>query len=319
MQDGLIFGIYPGGDSGVAVGPPDDPRQVRRALDALQPAGRPFVVRGYLPFKDASDDPTPARETPLEVAQYATDLRRVDLVLQFQSRSGDVAGYLEFVRTQVLRLGGLATCVQITEEPNNAMHGLDGGTPNVLDALVEGVLVAKAAAQAAGYTTLQVGFNAVPSVGDDAAFWSALGGLGGRRFVDALDYVGFDFFPDVFRPLDDARLSPAIEGLLGALRERWLPAAGIPASVPLHIAETGWPTGAGRSAARQAVVLEAVLRTVHGLRERYGISQYELFSLRDADSVCPDVWYQFGLLRSDYTPKPAFATMRRLIAELSGA
>jgi len=319
MQDGLLFGIYPGGESGEAVGPPDDPLQVQRALDALQPAGRPFVVRGYLPFKDVPDDPTAARETPLAVAQYARGTRRLDLVLQFQSASGDVAGYLAFVRAQVRRLGGLAACVQITEEPNNPMPGLDGSTPNVLEAQVEGVLVAKAAAQAAGYTRLQVGFNAVPSLGDGAAFWSALGGLGGRRFVDALDYVGFDFFPDVFRPLDDERLGAAIDGVLGVLRERWLLAAGIPASVPLHIAEMGWPTGAGRSAARQAVVLEAVLRTVHGLRDRYGITQYELFSLRDADSACPDFWYQFGLLDSSYAPKPAFATVRRLLAELSDA
>ena len=43
------------------------------------------------------------------------------------------------------------------------------------------------------------------------------------------------------------------------------------------------------------------------------------FSLRDADRTCPDVWYQFGLLRGDCAPKPAFATLRRPVAELSGA
>jgi hypothetical protein len=33
-------------------------------------------------------------------------------------------------------------------------------------------------------------------------------------------------------------------------------------------------------------------------------------------SAQPDSFYQFGLLRDDYTPKPAFETYRQLIAEL---
>jgi hypothetical protein len=32
----------------------------------------------------------------------------------------------------------------------------------------------------------------------------------------------------------------------------------------------------------------------------------------------PNLFYQFGLMRDDYTPKPAFAVYRRLIAELGG-
>ena len=38
--------------------------------------------------------------------------------------------------------------------------------------------------------------------------------------------------------------------------------------------------------------------------------------LRDADSNNPNLFYQFGLMRDDYTPKPAFETYRQLIAEL---
>ena len=40
--------------------------------------------------------------------------------------------------------------------------------------------------------------------------------------------------------------------------------------------------------------------------------------LRDGDSARPEMGYQWGLLRHDYTPKPAFETYRGLIAELGG-
>lgn len=47
------------------------------------------------------------------------------------------------------------------------------------------------------------------------------------------------------------------------------------------------------------------------------IHRYELFNLRDADSSQNDIFYQFGLLRDDYSPKPAFAVFKKLVAELS--
>jgi hypothetical protein len=37
---------------------------------------------------------------------------------------------------------------------------------------------------------------------------------------------------------------------------------------------------------------------------------------RNAASDKPDLFYQFGLPRDDYSPKPAFETYRRLIAQL---
>ena len=49
----------------------------------------------------------------------------------------------------------------------------------------------------------------------------------------------------------------------------------------------------------------AVIRTVHYLRQGLNISHYMLFGLRDADSSKPDLFHQFGILRDDYTPKPA--------------
>jgi hypothetical protein len=63
-------------------------------------------------------------------------------------------------------------------------------------------------------------------------------------------------------------------------------------------------------------VLEAIIRTLHRLRAELNVTHWQLFTLRDADSTKDDLFHQFGVLRSDYSPKPAFHTLRRLIAEL---
>jgi hypothetical protein len=51
---------------------------------------------------------------------------------------------------------------------------------------------------------------------------------------------------------------------------------------------------------------------------RFAVEQLdgELFTLRDADSSNDDLFHQFGVLRDDYTPKPAFDRLRALFAEL---
>jgi hypothetical protein len=111
-------------------------------------------------------------------------------------------------------------------------------------------------------------------------------------------------------------------GLLRDLRLRDLATAGIPASVPVRVTENGWPTGTNpltgtcRSLARQAEVIDAVVRTVYRLRRELNISHYMLFGLRDADSSKPDLFHQFGIMHDDYTPKPAHHTFRQLIREL---
>jgi len=86
--------------------------------------------------------------------------------------------------------------------------------------------------------------------------------------------------------------------------------------VPIRVTENGWPTGVDRPPERQAEVLERVVRTIHRLRSSLNITHYEFFMLRDGDSARPEIGYQWGLLRHDYTPKLAFEMYQRLIAEL---
>ena len=91
----------------------------------------------------------------------------------------------------------------------------------------------------------------------------------GEPLVESLDYVGLDVFPDVFLPLapdgQPGDLRSSVIGVLETMRSVWLPAAGIPDRVPLHITEHGWPTGAGRYPERQAQVLDTVIRTIHDI------------------------------------------------------
>lgn len=305
----------------MATGPGDDPTQIERALSILQGGDeRPFIVRGYEPFRDSPTDRSIAQRTPAAMEHYIHGGRRLDLVAQYQSVSGNVAGYLAFVREQVRRYGPFAATMQIAEEVNVVGHLMDGDFPQAREALVQGVIAAKAEAQHSGHERLKIGFNATPSFDPNDDFWTGIGALGGAPFIAAVDYVGLDFFPGVFRPLapdgEPGDLRQMVVAVLRAMRERWLPAAGIPVGVPLHITENGWPTGPGRSEQRQAEVVEITVRQIAAHTDELNIAQYTHFDLRDAASDNPDLFHQFGLLRDDYSPKPAFDTYRRLIAEL---
>ncbi|MFG2845853.1 hypothetical protein ACGF12_22185 [Kitasatospora sp. NPDC048296] len=312
----FTFGIYPGGLLGDDTGliepvRPDDPARIAAALRELQGDAPELIVRAYRLFPDGA-------HTPERPEQYAVEGRKLDLVLQFRERSGELAGWLDFVRRTVRAEGGRLACVQICEEPNLDLPPVDGSIPNVCRALVEGVIAAKEEALTCGYDRLAVGFNAVPSFGAAAdTFWDELGELGDERFHRALDYVGVDFFPDAFWPVPADQLAGAVRAVLTGFRDDALPRAGIGPTVPLRICENGWPTGPGRSEERQAEVVEEVVRTVAGLAAELTVTGYTFFALRDADSAGPGLFHHFGLLRDDYTRKPAFDVYRELVAELT--
>jgi hypothetical protein len=319
----FVFGIYPGGeagsDKGMAFGPPDDPARITAHLDVLQGESRPFVVRAYERYSDADNPSKWPAQAPRDYEQYCHPERPLDLVVMFQSVRGNVAGYLEFLRTIIRRHARRLYSLQVTEEANfiGGPDCIDGCYPEARQALVQGVIAAREELNLLGGQTVKVGFNSTPTFGPGADFWTGIGQLGGDRFRASVDYVGLDFFPDVFRPAAD--VSQVVLFVLETMRRDWLPAAGIGPAVPIHIAENGWPTGPARSYERQAQVLETVIRTVHGASHHLNIERYTLFSLRDADSTNPktegDIFHHFGITRDDYTPKPAFKVFRSLIAE----
>jgi hypothetical protein len=78
------------------------------------------------------------------------------------------------------------------------------------------------------------------------------------------------------------------------------------------------PTGPGRSDLDQAAAVRGFLTAAHRYRGTYNVTDFRWFNLRDNNSSGPGFQQQYGLLRDDYSAKPAFGAYRRLIA-LHGA
>ncbi|GAB4039571.1 hypothetical protein [Spirosoma gilvum] len=314
----FTFGIYPGsatgGEGGLLTGPLDQPEAILAALNDLQPDGRPFWVRVYRGYAGAG---IVGSVTPQNFVQYVAPNRKLDLVLCYRAMDEPLEPWLEFIRETLRQYAPYLSTLQITEEANSTGPGGDGIAPNVRAALVAGVLAAKEEIRRLDLP-IGVGFSATINFDPADDFWTEIGQLGGQPFVDALDYVALDFFPDVFIPLPaHLSLREAVHGVLRQFRQVSMSQAGIPATVPIHIGENGWPTSSTRSYERQVDVLETIIRAVHDYREVFTIHRYELFNLRDANSSRDDIFYQFGLLRDDYSPKPAFDVFKKLVTKLS--
>ena len=320
MPDGFTFGIYPfsvvGMASGLASGAPDDFQRLPGIIDELR-GGRKLLLRNYIPFSGEDSIPTALKLAEMVAGTGAP----WDVILTFRFDGDDLSSWLGLIHQIVMRFGKSLDTLQITGEPN--LRGMpdagDGSRPHIRRALQEGVLLAKSAARACG-ANLAIGFNAVPTFeaasGAEDDFWPAVRSFG-NEFISSLDYVGLDFYPDVFGPsIPLEHLPAAVETILRRFRTHDLAAGGIPPSIPIRICENGWPTGPDRPDHRQAAALESIIRTVHGLRTELNITHYELFGLRDADSHNDVSFFQFGIMRDDYTPKPAFEMYKRLIQEL---
>ena len=63
--------------------------------------------------------------------------------------------------------------------------------------------------------------------------------------------------------------------------------------------------------------LKAVVNAVYHARGTYNVTGLRWFDLRDADSSSSSFESQYGLMRDDYSPKPAFGVYRALVASLS--
>jgi hypothetical protein len=331
---GLIFGIYPGGVAGT-VGPvasiaPEDPARRLSALEQLRAPGRPFVLHLYASYV-GPDGPSADEQVGRQVRAYGSVGFQTEVALCYRPHDGgsaaDVSGFAEFVRAAVRSLGRSRNFVsaQVTNEANvrGSSNTSDGYYTDAERALIQGVIAATAEIRARGLTHVRVGFNWAYSTGpDEQAFWRRLGHDGGRRFVQAVDWVGIDAYPGTWGPpLQAGEIRSAtrrfMDAALSRLRLDYLPAAGIPRKVPLIVTENGYPTGPGRSEASQVAVMEAAVEAVYRARTAYNITGYRWFDLRDANSSSLSFESQYGILRDDYSPKAAFAVYRELVARLS--
>ena len=326
----LQFGINPAGEAG-ALGPavpavPDDPPRTLAALARLRPPGSPFVLRLNRFFWSLGE---PGIQRFLALAQrYTSQGYLVELQVRYHpppGREGDIPGFLAFVREVVRRFGPNRRVIaaQITNEVNLTFSpdSSDGAYAGARDALVQGVIAAKDEARRRGHDHLKIGFNWFYRMdpNTEASFWGHLRDRGGPAFVRAVDWVGLDVYPGtVFPPAEN----PGGErnGMVAAmsqLRKCFMPIPGLGEGVPIKVEENGWPTGPGRAEDYQAFAMETMIRAVHDFRGTYNVTDYRWFDLRDHRSSSANFQHHYGILRDDYSPKPAFETYRRLLAELS--
>jgi hypothetical protein len=298
----LTFGVYPGGiaGGGTTSPVPNDPDKVEHALRILQGGEPGFLVRDYTGCTGGS---------AADTQRYLVRGRRLDLVLG-PTAGSTMADWLTCVRSVVHDLGPEMDTLSVTLEANLARDA------TTYAELVRGVVAAKQEARELGNRHLQIGFDEVAFGQPDTEFWNALNALGGRQFRDCLDYVGIDVYPDVFFPVTATTLSGAVTTTLKAVRGQEMPIAGLPRSVPIRVAENGWPTIGDHTEAGQVEALRSVIETVNANRARYHVVSYELFDLRDALTTSTNLFDHFGILHDDYTPKPAFWTYRNLIRKL---
>ena len=327
----LRFGIFPGGPAG-QVGPPQPakPESASKILDALgqlRGGDRPFVVHLYRHWVNPAADAAEEREERILVDRYTRRGYLVEYVIRYKPdppREGDVAAYAEFVRGVVRRFGSNRRVkgFQITNEVNQptSPDSSDGPFRGSRDALIQGVIAAKEEARRLGYDQLEIGFNWFYRTDPqrEGEFWTHLRDRGGPRFVRSLDWIGLDAYPGTFFPPAGFSERTSMINAFSVFR-CFSKSAGIPKTVPIHIQENGWPTGPGRSYAQQAENLEEMVRVSHEYRRTYNVTDYRWFDLRDADSSNPTFTQQFGIMRDDYTPKPAFPVYRRLIDQLAEA
>lgn len=309
----MIFGIWPGTAAADLVSlqpldcPPEDAGKTLAALRNLQGTAAQFYVRAYRHFGAGMHPHAGAGASPRRPDCYAGEGRLIDLVACYQSPVPDPRGFAGFVRQSVrdvVAWGGGK--VQVGEELN-VPAPLDGGSPGCFEAVSAGVAAALDERDRHDAPVL-IGVNAAGM--PDPAFWHRLTDAIGPRNTARLDYVGLDAFPDVFRPLPHERLPAAVAFLLQRLRTVTA-AAGIPQATPIHVTETGWPTDDQHSETTQAQVLTAVAEAA--LTSDAGVQAYEWFGLRDENTSAART-ARFGILRDDYTPKPAFAAVQQIVA-----
>jgi hypothetical protein len=325
----LRFGIDPELAGSVGVGQsqakPLDWSQDLGALRALTPPGREMVLRVNRLFW--SDGEAGIRRFQAIVAQH--DAAGFDSELQVRyhptsGEEGDIAAWGAYVRHVVDVFGPdpHVVAMTITNEVNLnlSQNTSDGAYEGAEDALVRGIVAARDEADRIGRPDLPFGFTFAYrwSPSSDAAFWDTLGAAP-KAFRRALGFVGVDDYPGTFWPPVVAPTSSPGHELVVALatvRRCYMPKALLADSVPIWVTENGYQSGALGDDAGQAAALDDMARAAASVAGTYGVTDYRWFNLRDNLTGSPGIFETTGLLHDDYSPKPAFARYRDLVAAL---
>lgn len=324
----LRFGITPqlagsaGGTQGEVA--PEDPVKALNALHQLQPRKRRLVMRMNRLFMSEG------RAGIRRFAKLANRYRRAGFDVESQVRyhpnsdqEGDMHAWRAFVRQAATTLGRNRALVEltITNEVNLPLSSntSDGAYEGALDAIVTGVPAARKALNGIGRKDVQIGLSYAwrYTPEEDAKFWQGIGERSTPAFDKALDHVGVQLYPGLFWPPvlfpGDTAGDETLEALT-VVRDCYMPMAKLGDDVQLWITENGYPTNFGRKESRQVTDLENTVNAVHAYSGTLGVTDYRYFNLRDNRSAGSDLFDAVGLLREDYSRKPAFGAYRGLVS-----
>ena len=322
----LRFGItpLPAGNIGPTQGEPvpfDHERDVA-AVKGLQPEDRELVMRLNRMFW--ADGAEGVRRYARIVDRYAAAGFSSELQVRYHppdGAEGDMEAWEEYVRTAARILGERPAldALSITNEANinGSPNTSDGSYDGVREAIVRGMVAARDELDAMGRTDVELGFSFawrwLPN--SDKGFWEEIGELATPEFLAATDYVGVQIYPHLVWPPAPRPNRSAGEEVLEALtlvRHCYLPMAGLQ-DVDLWISENGYATNLGRTEQSQKSSLTSTVQELHRMSGTLGVTDYRWFNLRDNRSSGTDLFDAVGLLRDDYSKKPAYPTFRALL------
>jgi hypothetical protein len=135
----------------------------------------------------------------------------------------------------------IANEVNISFSPDSS----DGAYERATEALVTGVIAAKREVRRLRLHRLRIGFNWFWRLDEatERRFWAALRDHGGRRFAQAVDWIGLDAYPGTVFP-SSVPLGGERDAIVTALRSLrcFARVPGIPRDTPIKVEENGWPT-----------------------------------------------------------------------------
>jgi hypothetical protein len=322
----LRFGITPlvAGNVGPSQGEPvpfDPDRNVDGVL-GLRPDGKELVIRLNRMFW--ADGEEGVQRFAEIVDRYAEAGFRSELQVRYhppEGAEGDMDAWEDYVRLAARILGARPALsgLSITNEANinSSPNTSDGAYEGVREAIVRGTLAARDELDRMGRDDVGLGFSFawrwLPHT--DRGFWEELGELATPEFLAATDYVGVQIYPGLVWPPAPRPNVTAGEEIIEALtivRHCYMPKAGLE-HVDLWVSENGYATNLGRSEQMQDESLTTTISELHRLSGTLGITDYRWFNLRDNRSDGADMFDAVGLMRDDYSEKPAYATFRELL------
>jgi hypothetical protein len=314
---------------GGSVAPIDRHREHRALLD-LRPRGRQLVVRLNRLFWSGGD--ALLRDFARQAHRVGRDGFDVEVQVRYHpdtAQEGDLVAWRRWVRHVVDVLGAATprlVALTITNEVNLTISSntSDGSYTGAYDALITGIEAAHDELARRGWATrVKLGFTFAYRFDPqrDVQFWQYLAGHGGRRFLDALGFVGLDdypgtFYPPVLVPGSPTGSSPgeALAEAAATMRRCYLPLGHVPARVPIWVTENGYPTRGGSAGEpAQDDALRQMVTAVRAVGRTYNVTDYRWFNLRDNDSAGTGMFDTDGLLRDDYSRKASYRSFRSLI------